>query len=810
MRNAAAFMDGRALTRSYAYTLWDADRIQGCVCDEGFSGYDCSVAACPKGADPLKVSAQGLVPEVQTVTCLCPGTCSGYVVASFNGQVSDPIYANATASISSEDTTTPYGGTGVGQSVEARIEALSRSDLIKTITMSTTEFCSSGGGGTVTTITFNNRLGDVPLLSFDFSSTLLSDGVSADSGASISLSVATTQASTITPQECSGRGVCNAGSCKCGPGFDQSNGNGGSGTIGDCGYATTVITACPTTDASVVCSGHGSCGGAPNYLCTCSQGWSGIACSERACPTGIAWFDEATANDLAHQRTTCSNMGNCQPASGLCSCRTGFTGGACSRMQCPTDRLGNTCGGRGRCLSLAQLAPLGSQMGTYANNGKNEIQKMVCNLATGTFQLTFRFATTSSISVSATALQLRDALESLFPVQFVSVTLSPDNGVVCSAGGGETAYIEFTHNYGDLPLITSSSASVVITEHQKGSRVSYGDRAGSAATWDAHMIHACHCDSYPDYNNTLPEGDRGRYAGPACTQRTCPIGADPFAPVPIRYRISCKATGGTLKLSFTSAETATLAYNVDASGLRTALLGLSTVSAIYALEMPSSTLCASVTSTTDVWLETTMEPHQVIDLAFVPASTALTGAGATSSVTRVSSAMQNEKQTILCMADSGSFALSFRGHKTAAIAYNADEAAVKAALEALASIGVVTVSMEGTAPKSVCSTSGVSTDITFVTQLGDVEAFQADAALLGLTAATASVAVSENEKGTTRPTECSSRGYCDTTTGTCHCLAGYVSGNGVGGLGARGDCGAVDHYFANTHPTEWAIANLKR
>ena len=31
---------------------WDANRIFGCKCDEGFEGFDCSLRSCPLGDDP--------------------------------------------------------------------------------------------------------------------------------------------------------------------------------------------------------------------------------------------------------------------------------------------------------------------------------------------------------------------------------------------------------------------------------------------------------------------------------------------------------------------------------------------------------------------------------------------------------------------------------------------------------------------------------------------------------------------------------------------------------------------------------------
>lgn len=35
------------------YQLWDQEKIQGCQCDGGYEGHDCSQRICPKGDDPL-------------------------------------------------------------------------------------------------------------------------------------------------------------------------------------------------------------------------------------------------------------------------------------------------------------------------------------------------------------------------------------------------------------------------------------------------------------------------------------------------------------------------------------------------------------------------------------------------------------------------------------------------------------------------------------------------------------------------------------------------------------------------------------
>ena len=40
---------------TYASSNWDATKIQGCKCDGGWEGYDCSERMCPRGDDPLTI-----------------------------------------------------------------------------------------------------------------------------------------------------------------------------------------------------------------------------------------------------------------------------------------------------------------------------------------------------------------------------------------------------------------------------------------------------------------------------------------------------------------------------------------------------------------------------------------------------------------------------------------------------------------------------------------------------------------------------------------------------------------------------------
>ena len=85
--------------------------------------------------------------------------------------------------------------------------------------------------------------------------------------------------------------------------------------------------------------------------CTCSKGFQGADCSERICPYGTAWSDEAIGIDLAHSLSECSNRGICDRKHGRCDCMEGYTGAACERLKCQND-----CNNFGICLTLEKIA----------------------------------------------------------------------------------------------------------------------------------------------------------------------------------------------------------------------------------------------------------------------------------------------------------------------------------------------------------------------------------------------------------------------------------------------------------------------
>ena len=63
--------------------------------------------------------------------------------------------------------------------------------------------------------------------------------------------------------------------------------------------------------------------------------WKRWDVSAESCPVGRAWTDFPSAENVAHaDGVECSNMGDCNRETGLCECRTGFSGQACDRCEC--------------------------------------------------------------------------------------------------------------------------------------------------------------------------------------------------------------------------------------------------------------------------------------------------------------------------------------------------------------------------------------------------------------------------------------------------------------------------------------------
>lgn len=265
-------------------------------------------------------------------------------------------------------------------------------------------------------------------------------------------------------------------------------------------YWTRLSSACPN-----LCSKQGICTTKPHYspngICNCFPGFYGVDCSLRTCPAGYAWVDLPSATDTAHGfYTECSNMGDCNRATGKCSCRAGFGGPACDVMLCPTGGLSKRhydeavalpCSGNGRCVTLKyaneyidyrnfmtninydawdanmiqgcacdegwegsacelKSCPKGDDPET---SGVDEIQILDCTCTTcsGGMYLTFRGEQTRVIPYDASNILIRERLLELTTLEDVSVRIAYGTEM-CSSGGSATKII-FNIPQGDVPTL---------------------------------------------------------------------------------------------------------------------------------------------------------------------------------------------------------------------------------------------------------------------------------------------------------------------------------------------------------------------
>lgn len=495
----------------YTYSNpWDANKIYGCKCDEGYFGIGCTMRFCPMGDDPLtgtvEISPSNplQVNEVQRIICRADG---GSFTLSFRGKTSPDIPFNAKPS-------------QVQKLIES-IATIGGPGTTKIVFSGHPQACSENGQSSFT-VEFLQSFGDLPMLVSDVSKLRYSSSLS-----SAMVTVSEVVKGSKENIACSGRGVCDysSGVCNCEPDFDTSNGYNKAGLRGDCGYSTAQrVSVCP---GLLACSAHGRCSGPPKYVCECASDWTGADCSERVCPFGPAWIAYPHADDdhLHDIQTECSNAGDCDRSSGLCVCREGFTGAACDRLDCPrgapSESADSFCSGHGRCLDMASLATMRTSNGekafvTYGDipndpltwdkdrvygcycdegyegfdcslktcpigpdpliSGDDEQQILGCTDSdkTGSVVLSFRQQSTAALPASATTSEVAEALQALSSVGRVTVTvLQPTgNNSLCDVGGSEFL-VTFKTVHGSLPKITASTINInsfTVTEYKKGTK----------------------------------------------------------------------------------------------------------------------------------------------------------------------------------------------------------------------------------------------------------------------------------------------------------------------------------------------------
>jgi len=565
---AAEEVDNWHLLVSTTYSLWDKDKIHGCVCDKGWRGYDCSERECMYGDDPMTLGGSE---EVQILECTCASTCSGGVVLDVYGEKTGLIAHDASAA-------------DVANAFKA-IDAVP--DISVVFSGSATTLCSAAG--TAAIVNFTSTPGNVPTMLVHSSLATTANGgvaaltVTASGAVSTIDSIATIDGSREY-LECSNQGTCNreTGECVCRPGMLPSDGSRSAlnGTRMDCGSFGTSEIECYVLQSIVTyrqqgyCSGHGRCdreNHVPTTSCICNPGYSGPFCMEKMCPLGISWFSAPTTADVAHGYMECSNNGICQKSTGTCACRPGFEGVACDKVSCPVASAA-VCSGHGSCHTISQLAgmatglndwsesitygasataatwdasliqgchclrhyyfgPYLSDVGDYFNYACGQaycatgddpytegqvvaVQKIVCDATAGQFRLKFRADSTELMDHEVPLAELKRQLENLNSIGSISIAYDPGEFAASGQALGlcnvTSATITFNSEFGALPTI----AAVPFTDFTGGTMTTSSVTTGTKENVECSNRGLCdrvtgQCTCYPGYGSSDGFGNVG-------------------------------------------------------------------------------------------------------------------------------------------------------------------------------------------------------------------------------------------------------------------------------------------------------------
>lgn len=597
MRWAADHWDGLRLVRpNVSYDLWDADKVTGCLCDDGFSGFDCSRFECPRGDIP---ETAGQRRETMHIECQAD---VGHFSVAFRGHASAAIPHDA-----------PYGH------VRDYLEKMPSVGRVEISMANYSQRICAADAPVMTSITFVDDLGDLPAarvspLDLDLS------------GGSPILRMVTRQVLR-----------CPAGSCdsmfNCSGGFyleydgeltSRLSWNASTAEVGvalealptlgvasDFGEVNVSVRGGPT-----VCAGPQRAGRKSNLTIELRASYGNAYSlstinSLRSGDTGLPVNLTLEAHKGTKENELCSDRGFCDFARGTCLClqrhtppfsyrylsSDGYGGrgtrGDCGHIgaeatSCPVaynailDRT-LECGGHGVCDNSTYTCAC--DVGYYAGD---------CSLRTCPYGPAWFSEATgpdeahestecSTMGVCDRTLGRCECRDGFGGVACERMECPTDEeGVVCSGHGR------------CLPMWRLAEE----TDYSgTAADITYGaETRQNEDQWDSRRIHACYCDTKDGHQGDAgpvayisgvlaANPNVGGYTGYDCSRRWCPTGDDPRTSGGVFevQTIRCSAattTGERFRIGFRRHVSQWISSNASAAAVEAALENLSTVGSV--------------------------------------------------------------------------------------------------------------------------------------------------------------------------------------------------------------------------------------